>query len=282
MPSSEFLPTSPVDVDDGDDEADVFTLISSDGKSFEVDAKLLVAGSQRFADIAFDLGERDEPSECTLAEDSRTVGTFVAAIEDGVRPDTQANWLILSRMKDKYGCSALSRELIIRGWEVIKSDPLYAYGAGALLADQGLMSSAAEGCVDIDLAQEEDEHNLLFKQSPELAQFRLKNHQLAHRDAVHHALMQSPLDPSWNCHCLRWRDEPREFEDTANYVWNECASKVLDRNEGIVDPVSAMKDALWRKSRRWSRCRDCEDEIQDYLTRLQAFWEERKAKISLF
>ncbi|BGP49434.1 hypothetical protein JCM10450v2_005325 [Rhodotorula kratochvilovae] len=114
--------------------------------------------------------------------------------------------------------------------------------AAALLVDQRLMTAAAEGCVSIDLSREQDEHNLLFKQSRELSQLWL---------------------------------------DTANYVWNECAGKVLDHDEGVVDPVSAMKDALWRKSRGWSRCRDCEDEIQDYLTRLQAFWEVRKAKISL-
>ncbi|BGP41283.1 hypothetical protein JCM10449v2_005260 [Rhodotorula kratochvilovae] len=106
--------------------------------------------------------------------------------------------------------------------------------AAALLVDQRLMTAAAEGCVSIDLSREQDEHNLLFKQSRELSQLWL------------------------------------------------CAGKVLDHDEGVVDPVSAMKDALWRKSRGWSRCRDCEDEIQDYLTRLQAFWEVRKAKISLF
>ncbi|BGP49466.1 hypothetical protein JCM10450v2_005357 [Rhodotorula kratochvilovae] len=150
-----------------------FTLISSDGKHHHIDSALLASASKVFADMLDTADESGGPKQCDVTEDSHAVSTFLAAIKDQTVPDTQEDWLGLYRMMDKYDAKSLKSVLLVRGWETVKLDPLYAYGAGAMLGEQKLMIAAADGCLGVDLSVATSTQKLLFEAAYWLPQLRL-------------------------------------------------------------------------------------------------------------
>ncbi|BGP41282.1 hypothetical protein JCM10449v2_005259 [Rhodotorula kratochvilovae] len=216
-----------------------FTLIASDGKRHHIDSALLASASKVFADMLNTACENGGPKQCDMTENSEAVATFVAAIKEQTVPATQEDWFGLYCMMDKYDAKGVKSVLLVRGWMANKDDPLYAYGAGALLDDQALMQSAADGCLDTGLINRNDAKNVLLKSSPELAQLRLERSQFARRDALREALTQNPLNPTWDCSCLGWPRDPREAVNGDSHVWNECATLILYRMPS--DAVEAMK-----------------------------------------
>ncbi|BGP49485.1 hypothetical protein JCM10450v2_005376 [Rhodotorula kratochvilovae] len=85
-----------------------FTLVSSDGQSFPVDAIQLVAASKVFADMVHVGQPADQPATCTLAEDAETVALFVKTLETWESPSEQKEWLTLYKMADKYDCPCMT------------------------------------------------------------------------------------------------------------------------------------------------------------------------------
>ncbi|BGP41333.1 hypothetical protein JCM10449v2_005310 [Rhodotorula kratochvilovae] len=139
-----------------------FTLVSSDGQSFPVDAIQLVAASKVFADMVHVGQPADQPATCTLAEDAETVALFVKTLETWESPSEQKEWLTLYKMADKYDCP-----------ERVTTDPFYAYAAGAYLKNERLMESAARQAIKVSVPDVTKPGRWLYFSLPRSARLQL-------------------------------------------------------------------------------------------------------------
>ncbi|BGP41319.1 hypothetical protein JCM10449v2_005296 [Rhodotorula kratochvilovae] len=203
-----------------------FTLVSSDGQSFPVDAIQLVAASTVFADMIH-LGQpSDQPATCTLSEDKVDVALFVQTIMTTKTPVDETEWLTLFKMADKYDCKGFETALKVTAWQATHTNPIFAYAAGVHLKDRELAGTAAYKSLMLDVTSLSPVVHPVYFTLPQGPRVSLEHYYLMHLHVARSSLEDVAPDTSCICYDESLPDPPN-YNDSAYPCWKRACIPVL-------------------------------------------------------
>ncbi|GAA5987425.1 hypothetical protein JCM10908_001949 [Rhodotorula pacifica] len=165
--SSEALPSNETPL-----PPDAFFLISSDGHHVPVDRLLLAASSSVFRDMLESVPtDKGMERACPVAETRADLEILFDGLK-GEAKRSEAVWLVLYKLMDKYDIPLLRILLRLMAREMLDEDSLYAYCAYTLLGDRGSQAAAAHQCVSKNVSLDSVDR-MIWNASPTEERLRL-------------------------------------------------------------------------------------------------------------
>ncbi|BGP49486.1 hypothetical protein JCM10450v2_005377 [Rhodotorula kratochvilovae] len=210
-----------------------FTLVSSDGQSFPVDAIKL-------------------PATCTLSEDKDDIALFVKTLETWESPTWQDQWLALYKMADKYDCACFAPVLGKAAWKMLPKDSIFAYAASIYLKDEDLMKAFAKESLarSVPDLSPSPGRNPLYFSLPSAARVSLEHYYLMHKHVAERTLNDVYVEPDCDCDG-DVEDDPDAYACSARKCWEESRAAVLTQLGADTSMINLMCDDIYTRRQRW-------------------------------